>query len=172
MNRLLILICSSLIALPCAGLGAHEMYSRYTHPEYGYTLLVPAGWEVRRTPGQHGDIVSFWKGTHSIRIEAMPVHASGQDHALNELYRRLHERTARLNQIVDNQPLRTAEGRPGTLQVYDYTSGAQHRLQRTLITNGTHVIYTIECSAASSAFYSLEKDFNRAMLSFSFNRDL
>ncbi len=144
---------------------ATDCVRTYTNTHYGYTIKIPAGWDMAEMmiENSHQFIAAKSKST-SIIVRTIDASRYTMEKVYHDKRWKLWERDPSLVRIIDEN-IKSIE--QGKVAVFNYKSTSGRILHRILLRKTSGWIFIVECRAPERSFYRLEKQFNTAFSSFS-----
>jgi len=146
---------------------AADCVRTYTNTHYGYTIKIPAGWDMAEMmiENSHQFIAAKSKST-SIIVRTIDASRYTMEKVYHDKRWKLWERDPSLVRIIDDN-IKSME--QDKVAVFNYKSVSGRMLHRILLRKTSGWIFIVECRAPEHSFYRLEKQFNTAFSSFSHN---
>jgi len=146
-------------------------FTKYTNAEFGFTLIIPLGWEQTdvNLPDKRVLLLSRKDGSE-IRVTASKLDDKENDKWDNWRDWCIDGIGRSLNEIVDRENIRISKDINGRLIIFEYTAG-KPVLQRVMIArfNNTQVI--IECLSPTRLFQDYVDVFNTVMRSIEIKKE-
>ena len=157
-----------IIVLSAARLGAENTGYEYRNERFNYTITLPPSWERSDlTLEERHLLYAFPDRNTEIKVRAMRSTESDIEKIAGERWN-LSGIDPQLNKIIETGKSSIRRNVTGKLLVFEFRSRSGARLQRTLITHNAEILYILQCSSPTSAFYRHERAFNTAMASFNY----
>ncbi len=136
----------------------------YTNKFYDYSIEIPSGWDrAEMMLGKAHQFISAKNKSTSIVVTTINASNNTIEKVYHDKRWELWERDPSMKRIIEDNVESMGEGK---IAVVNYKSKDGRIIHRILMKKTAKWIFIVECRAPESAFYKLERHFNRVFGSF------